>query len=79
MIVPRAYEDFVNFIVAGIQPEAVLGYHPAPETNDRVENLVFKSKMDGLNLAEQSELGHYLQIEHIMRLAKARVHQRLKA
>ncbi len=71
MIVSRAYEDFVNFIVAGIQPEAVLAYHPAPETNDRVENLVFKSKTDGLNSTEQAELEHFLQIEHIMRLAKA--------
>ena len=79
MIVPRAYEDFVNFIVSGIQPEAVLAYHPTPETNDRVEDLVIKSKTDGLDKAEQSELEHFLQIEHIMRLAKARVHQRLKA
>lgn len=77
--VPKAYEDFVNFIVSGIQPEAVLAYHPAPETSDRVETLVVKSKAKALTDAEQSELDHFLQIEHIMRLAKARAHQLLKA
>ncbi len=79
MNVPKAYEEFVNFIVSGIQPEAVIAYQPMPETSDRVETLVFKSKANGLTDAEQSELDHFLQIEHIMRLAKARAHQLLKA
>jgi hypothetical protein len=30
----------------------------------------------GLNKSEEkNELGHYMQLEHIMRLAKARAHQ----
>ncbi len=78
MMVPRAYEDFVNFIVSGISPEAVLAYTPTPAASDRVEELVFKSKTDGLSAAEQTELEHYLQIEHIMRLAKARAQQQRK-
>ena len=79
MIVPRAYEDFVNFIVAGVKPEAVLAYNPTPAASDRVEELVFKSKTDGLSAAEKTELDHYLHVEHITRLAKARARQQLKA
>ena len=79
MNVPIAYEDFVNFIVSGTTPEVVLTYQPTPEASDRVEQLVFKSKPDGLSQPEQTELEHYLHIEHIMRLAKSRAHQLLKS
>lgn len=79
MIVPRAYEDFVNFLVTGATPATVLAYQPTSEASDRVEQLVVKSKMDELNQAEKSELDHYLHIEHLMRLAKARAHQLLKS
>ena len=79
MNVPRAYEDFVNFIVSGTTPEVVLAYQPRSEASDRVEQLVFKSKTEGLSQSEQSELEHYLHLELVMRLAKSRAHQYLKS
>jgi len=43
----------------------------------RVADLIFREKTEGLSADEKSELDHYLQIEHLMRLAKARAHQYL--
>jgi hypothetical protein len=37
-----------------------------------VADLVRREKTEGLSADESSELDHYLQLEHIMRLAKAR-------
>jgi len=36
-----------------------------------VADLVAREKTTGLTAKEKSELDHYLQIEHLMRLAKA--------
>jgi hypothetical protein len=43
----------------------------------RDADLIFREKTEGLSEEEKSELGHYLQIEHLMRLAKARAHHYL--
>jgi hypothetical protein len=44
-----------------------------------VVELVQRDKTDGLDADERSELDHYLLLEHIMRLAKARARQHLSA
>ena len=50
--------------------------HNVPATTDaarqRVWDLVAREKADGLSEDETSDLEHYLQLEHILRLAKAR-------
>ena len=72
MSVPRAYEEGVDFIAAGTSPDKVAAFRPSEATKQRVEELVEREKTDGLTGDERSELDHYLQLEHIMRLAKAR-------
>jgi hypothetical protein len=39
--------------------------------------LIEQEKIKGLTPEEKTELDHYLELEHIMRLAKARARQRL--
>jgi hypothetical protein len=68
----RAYEEVVEFIAAGSSPGGVVAFRPSETTRDRVAALVTKEKTGGLSTEETSELDHYLQIEHLMRLAKAR-------
>ncbi len=75
----RAYEEIVNFIAAGTTPESVAAFRPSDIAQTRVEDLVFRSKTTGLTPEEQSELNHYVEIEHLMRMAKARAHQLLQA
>ena len=68
----KAYEEIIDFIAAGSQPVAVANFKPSEEVRERVADLIAREKTSGLNAEESSELEHYLQLEHIMRLAKAR-------
>lgn len=71
----RAYEEIIDFIAAGTSPDSIVAYQPSQTAKDRVADLIFLEKTGGLSPDEKSELDHYLQLEHIMRLAKARAHQ----
>ena len=68
----RVYDEIVDFIVAGTTSDAVAQYEPSQQTGDRVADLIHKEKNAGLTLEEASDLDHYLKLEHMMRLAKAR-------
>ena len=72
----RAYDEIIDFIAGGSNPRSVIAFRPSDATRARVAELVSREKSDGLTSDEASELDHYLQLEHIMRLAKARA-QRL--
>jgi hypothetical protein len=68
----RAYDEIVEFIAAGTTPESVAHFEPSQQTKDRVADLIHKEKTTGLTPEESSDLDHFLKIEHLMRLAKAR-------
>jgi len=68
----RAYEEIVNFIASGSTREMVAQFHASGDTKERVASLIHREKTVGLSSEETSELEHYLKLEHIMRLAKAR-------
>jgi hypothetical protein len=76
MATTRAYEEVIDFI-AGMSPREVADYQPSEEARRRVAELVTREKATGLTPEETSELQSYLQLEHIMRLAKARARRRL--
>ncbi len=75
----KVYEEVINFIAAGTTPESVAAFHPSEKAQERVKALVFRSKTTGLTPEEEVELNHYVEIEHMMRMAKARAHQLLKS
>lgn len=77
MSVTRAYEEVIDFIAAGTSPDRVAAFRPSEATTQRVLELVQREKTTGLTADETSELDHYLQLEHLMRLAKARARQHL--
>ena len=72
----RPYEEFVQFI-ASLSPREVIDFKPSEEALHRVWDLIERQKVDVLPADEKSELDHYLEIEHLMRLAKARARQLL--
>ena len=72
-----AYSDFVDFIIAGHSPAGVIAYQPAESAKQRVADLITKEKNSGLSIEEAAELDHFIEVEHIMRLAKARARQQL--
>jgi hypothetical protein len=71
----KAYEEIIEFIAAGSTPGDVLAYKPSEATKERVGELIDREKSTGLSEEERSELDHYMELEHIMRLAKARAHR----
>jgi hypothetical protein len=72
-----AYDEFVDFIVAGTTPQKVVDFRPSETTKARVAELIGRQKSASLTSEEAAELGHYLHVEHVMRLAKARARQHL--
>jgi hypothetical protein len=70
-----SYDEIIDFIAAGTTPEAVVAFRPSKRVQERVAGLVERSKDGSISPEEQSELEDYLQLEHIMILAKARARQ----
>lgn len=77
MALARAYDEIVDFIAEGRGPEAVSAFRPSAATRARVGTLIAREKQGELSSAEQGELDHYLKLEHLMRLAKARARKLL--
>jgi GTP-dependent phosphoenolpyruvate carboxykinase len=72
MSMTRAYEEIIDFIAAGTTPSGLVAFQPSEEAKTRVADLIHREKTTGLSSEETAELNHYLQLEHLMRLAKAR-------
>ena len=75
MSIPKSYDEIVDFFAAGTTPDAVVAFRPSDEATRRVAELIAKSKDETISAEEQSELDDYLQLEHILILAKARARQ----
>jgi hypothetical protein len=67
----RPYEEIVQFI-ASLSPREVIEFKPSDAARHRVWDLIERQKSGPLPADEKTELEHYLEIEHLMRLAKAR-------
>jgi hypothetical protein len=72
MSTARVYEEIVEFIAAGASPSGIVGFQPSAAAKARVADLLSREKTTGLSTEEKSELDHFVELEHIMRLAKAR-------
>lgn len=72
----KAYEEIIEFIAAGTTADRVVSFRPSAATKTRVRELIQQEKTIGLSSEDKSELDHYMQLEHLMRLAKARAHQK---
>ena len=68
----KAYEEVIDFIASGPSSSGLVGFRPSAEANERVELLIEREKTGGLSPDEKKELDRYLELEHIMRLIKAR-------
>jgi hypothetical protein len=73
----RAYEEIVDFIAAGSTAGAVAAFTPSNEVRQRVADLLDREKQGNLSSEERAELAHYLELEHLMRLAKAKAQRRI--
>lgn len=72
---PKVYEEVIDFIAAEIPADDLVKFWPSEEAKNRVRYLIEQEKSGMIIPEEQSELEHYLQLEHLMRLIKVRARQ----
>lgn len=70
-----AYLEFIDFIAGGTTPEQIIAFRPSTAAQDRLKELIAREKEDRLSPDEQAELEYFFQLEHILRVAKARAEQ----
>ncbi|MBK8040861.1 MAG: hypothetical protein IPK22_27565 [Verrucomicrobiaceae bacterium] len=74
----KAYEEIIEFMAAGTTSERMAAFKPSANARKRFAWLLAKEKEDGLLPEEKRELDSAMQLEHLMRLAKARARQLLR-
>ena len=66
------YLEFIDFVAAGTTPEEVANFHPSPEAQERLSELLEREREGDLDPEQAAELAHYIELEHILRMAKAK-------
>jgi hypothetical protein len=56
-------------------PERVLAIRPSPQLQARASELLARSKAGNITIQEETELERILNLEHLVRIAKARAYQ----
>ena len=74
-VASSAYLEIIDFIAGGTTPESVVDFRPSLEVQLRVAELIEREKGSGLSTEEKAELDHFLELEHILRMAKAKARQ----
>lgn len=69
---------YLDFIAAGVTPEQIIAFKPTPKAQERLEELLWKSKNAALTSQEEQELNHFREMEHLVRMAKARARQHVQ-
>jgi hypothetical protein len=74
MIPTKAYEEIVDLLA--LSPH-LLEFQPSEQSKARVWELVGQEKSGTLTPDEKAELDQYGQLEHLLRLAKARARDKM--
>ena len=70
----KIYDDFIDFLAGGVTPETLVKFQYSDSTQEQLEELIYRAKMEKLTPEEQKELDKVLVLEHIITLAKAKAH-----
>lgn len=74
--VSRVYDELIEFIAGGHGPDEVAAYQPPEATRRLVFELLERRKSGSLSAEQEAELNRYLELEHLMRMAKVRARQK---
>ena len=66
------YLELVDFLAGGSTPEEVANFRPSEDAQRRVSELIGRERQSCLSVEESAELAHFLELEHILRMAKAK-------
>jgi hypothetical protein len=70
------YEQIIDFITAGKTEAQIESWQPSAEVKAKVWQLIEAEKQGSISPDDLAELNHYMELEHIIRMAKARAHAR---
>jgi hypothetical protein len=77
------YLEIVDFFASGTTPQTVADFQPSPAAQQHALELLELAKQEKLTPEQESELEHFTEhfteLEHILRMAKARARQILAA
>jgi len=73
-----AYIEMIDFIVTQTAPDALLDFRPSQSSQQRVAELVERQQSGTLSEEDASELDNFLQLEHLLIMAKAQARLRLQ-
>ena len=75
----KVYDEIIDLIAAGTTPQSVINFKLSAAAQERLEDLVYRHQTGALTPEEKKELDHFLTLEHIMTLAKARAYTYIQA
>ncbi len=75
----EGFTDVLERLASLPTPEEILALRPSEALQARIEALLEKNRTEGLSPIEEREWDRYQYLEHLIRIAKAKAHQKLKA
>ncbi len=78
MVQLNLYDEIADFL-AMAAPAKILAFRPSEAMQLRFEDLIDRKKEGSISHKEAEELAHFLMLEHIFRLAKARAAVQMQA
>ncbi len=71
------YEQLLEFLANGPSVQEIVAFRPRPEAQERFSQLLEISRQRALTAQEEEELDHYIRIEQMISLLKAKAYNRL--
>lgn len=75
----KPFEEIVSFIAEAAGPAKLNRFRPSPAAEKRIATLLAKQQNGSLKPKEQEELQLFVQLDHVMSLAKAKARVRSTA
>jgi hypothetical protein len=75
----KPFEEIVHFIADTAGAERLSTFRPSATAEKRVTALLAKQQTDSLTPKEREELQLFVQLDHVMSLAKARARVRVRS
>ena len=75
----KPFEEIVQFIADAAGAEKLGAFKPSKAAEERVTELLTKQKLGSLSAKESEELQLFVQLDHVMSLAKAKARTRTRS
>ena len=71
-----AFDGLLELLAANADPQQILGFHLPEDNQRRLDELLAKNRANTLTDANKAELESFEQLEHVVRLLKAKMYGR---